>query len=136
MHLPARARQLLLLAALEGSGDLHVLQAIAGGRVDDLAPAEQARLVDIDQGTGRLAFRHPLTDPRSSNSRPSRIAGRRTGRWPSSWPISRSAPPGISVRRPPGPTSRSRRCSKGWRIGSCGGAMPSAPCPRCCVRPN
>ena len=60
-HLPARARQLLLLAALEGSGDLHVLQATAGGRVDDLAPAEQARLVNIDEGTGRLAFRHPLT---------------------------------------------------------------------------
>ena len=59
-QLPAQARQLLLLAALDGSGDLHVLQATAGGRVDDLAPAEQARLVDIDQGTGRLAFRHPL----------------------------------------------------------------------------
>jgi DNA-binding CsgD family transcriptional regulator len=59
-HLPAQARRLLLLAALDGSGDLHVLQATGGGRVDDLAPAEQARLVHVDQGTGRLAFRHPL----------------------------------------------------------------------------
>jgi DNA-binding CsgD family transcriptional regulator len=59
-HLPAQARELLLLAALDGSGDLHVLQAIGSGRIDDLAPAEHAKLVHIDQGTGRLAFRHPL----------------------------------------------------------------------------
>ena len=59
-HLPAQARQLLLLAALDDSGDLHVLQATWSGRIDDLAPAERARLVHIDHGTGRLAFRHPL----------------------------------------------------------------------------
>jgi DNA-binding CsgD family transcriptional regulator len=59
-QLPAQARQLLLLAALDGSGDLHVLQATGNGQIDDLAPAEQAQLVRIDQGTGRLAFRHPL----------------------------------------------------------------------------
>jgi DNA-binding CsgD family transcriptional regulator len=59
-QLPAQARQLLLLAALDGTGDLHVLQATGSGQIDDLAPAEQAQLVQIDQGTGRLAFRHPL----------------------------------------------------------------------------
>jgi DNA-binding CsgD family transcriptional regulator len=60
MDLPARARRLLLLAALDGSGDLHVLQAAGDGWTDDLAQAEQARLARIDESTGRLAFRHPL----------------------------------------------------------------------------
>jgi DNA-binding CsgD family transcriptional regulator len=60
MDLPARARRLLLLAALDGSGDLHVLQAAGDGWTDDLAQAERARLVYVDDGDGRLAFRHPL----------------------------------------------------------------------------
>lgn len=60
--LPARTRYLLLLAVLDGTGDLRVLQAAAGQReIEDLAPAELARLVYVDEGTGRLAFRHPLT---------------------------------------------------------------------------
>jgi DNA-binding CsgD family transcriptional regulator len=60
--LPAPTRYLLLLAALEGSGDLAVLQAAAAGQreIDDLAPAEQAGLVYVEEDTGRLAFRHPL----------------------------------------------------------------------------
>jgi DNA-binding CsgD family transcriptional regulator len=60
MDLPARARRLLLLAALDGSGDLHVLQATGDSWTDNLAQAEQARLARIDESTGRLAFRHPL----------------------------------------------------------------------------
>jgi len=60
--LPAPARWLLLLAVLDGSGDLRVLQAAAGQQqVEDLAPAEQAGLVRVDERTGRLVFRHPLT---------------------------------------------------------------------------
>jgi DNA-binding CsgD family transcriptional regulator len=60
--LPAPARWLLLLAVLDGSGDLRVLQAAAGPqRIEDLAPAEQAGLVRVDDRTGRLVFRHPLT---------------------------------------------------------------------------
>jgi hypothetical protein len=61
--LPERSRWLLLLAALDGTGDLHVLQAAGGGRgaVDSLAPAEQVRLVHVDDHTGKLTFRHPLT---------------------------------------------------------------------------
>jgi DNA-binding CsgD family transcriptional regulator len=60
--LPAPTRYLLLLAALEGSGDLAALQAAAAGQreIDDLAPAEQAGLVYVEEDTGRLAFRHPL----------------------------------------------------------------------------
>lgn len=61
--LPAHTRHLLLLAVLDGTGDLRVLQAAAAGRreVEDLAPAEKVRLVQVDESTGRLAFRHPLT---------------------------------------------------------------------------
>ena len=59
-ELPAGVRRLLLLAALDGFGDLGVLQATGTGWTGDLAQAEQARLARIDEGTGRLAFRHPL----------------------------------------------------------------------------
>ncbi|MFF2660305.1 AAA family ATPase [Kitasatospora sp. NPDC058032] len=63
--LPAAARRLLLLAALEGTGDLGVLQAAArraGSRsgLEDLAPVERERLVQIEEGGQRLRFRHPL----------------------------------------------------------------------------
>ena len=59
--LPAPTRYLLLLAALDGTGDLAVLQAAAARReTDDLAPAERAGLVHVEEDTGKLAFRHPL----------------------------------------------------------------------------
>ena len=59
--LPEPARRLLLLAVLEGSGDVRLLHAAAGQQgIDDLAPAEQAGLVRVSEGTGRLVFRHPL----------------------------------------------------------------------------
>jgi DNA-binding CsgD family transcriptional regulator len=60
--LPAQTRQLLLLMALDGTGDMRILEkgeaSNAGFR--DLAPAEQARLVYVDEATHRLAFHHPL----------------------------------------------------------------------------
>jgi len=59
-ELPGRACRLLLLAALDGSGDLHVLQAAGADWAEDLVQAEKARLARIDDGTGRLVFRHPL----------------------------------------------------------------------------
>ncbi|MGW7541140.1 ATP-binding protein [Streptomyces sp. NPDC054770] len=61
--LPERTRELLLLAVLDGSGGLHILErALGGGDVlAELAPAEQADLVRVDSATGRLVFRHPLT---------------------------------------------------------------------------
>ena len=60
--LPAPARHLLLLAALDGTGGLQTLQSAAPGPrgIDDLAPAERAGLVRVGEDTGRLAFRHPL----------------------------------------------------------------------------
>lgn len=58
-ELPAATRLLLLYAVLDGTGDLAVLTAGTG--MDDLADAERAGLVHVDEVTGRLAFRHPLT---------------------------------------------------------------------------
>jgi DNA-binding CsgD family transcriptional regulator len=59
---PAPTRRLLLLAALEGTGDLHILRSAAAGQhgIGDLASAERAQLVHVDERIGRVAFRHPL----------------------------------------------------------------------------
>ena len=61
-ELPPRTRELLLRLALDGTGDLRVLQegAASNAGFRDLAAAEQARLAYVDQATHRLAFRHPL----------------------------------------------------------------------------
>ena len=55
-------KALLLLASLEGSGDLRVLQAASTtpGGLAELHGAEEARLVSVDTYSNRLAFRHPL----------------------------------------------------------------------------
>ena len=60
--LPPRTRQLLLLMALDGSGDVRVLEAGAAPDAGfrDLAPAERARVAYLDEVTHRLAFHHPL----------------------------------------------------------------------------
>jgi DNA-binding CsgD family transcriptional regulator len=60
--LPDNTRELLLLAALEGSGDLSTLARGTAG-VDVLAavtPAEHSGLVRVEDNTSRLTFRHPL----------------------------------------------------------------------------
>jgi DNA-binding CsgD family transcriptional regulator len=61
--LPDATRKLLLLAVLEGAGDLHILQQVLDtpGSLTGLCPAERAGLVQVDNRTGRLLFRHPLT---------------------------------------------------------------------------
>ncbi|MFF5442118.1 ATP-binding protein [Streptomyces achromogenes] len=60
--LPERSRELLLIAALDGTGDLATIEAAAAGRaaLDDLAPAERSRLVTVSADNRRLSFRHPL----------------------------------------------------------------------------
>jgi DNA-binding CsgD family transcriptional regulator len=59
--LPAATRDLLLLAVLDGSCDLGVLQATTRDQeLRDLWPAEQADLVHVDERSSRLEFRHPL----------------------------------------------------------------------------
>ncbi|QRP42735.1 AAA family ATPase [Amycolatopsis sp. FDAARGOS 1241] len=64
-ELPPQTQRLLLLATLIGSSDLGPLQAAArrlpdDADLDDLAAAERARLVRVDQASHHLSFRHPL----------------------------------------------------------------------------
>ncbi|HEY0935961.1 MAG TPA: LuxR C-terminal-related transcriptional regulator [Trebonia sp.] len=60
--LPAATAYLLLLAGLDGTGDLGLLAAAAAGycEIDDLAAAEQAGLVRVDETAQQLSFVHPL----------------------------------------------------------------------------
>ena len=60
--LPPVTRAILLVAALEGTGDLRVLDAAGGHgyQLDDLAPAERNHLVLTDETLRRVTFRHPL----------------------------------------------------------------------------
>jgi DNA-binding CsgD family transcriptional regulator len=60
--LPAATREVLLLAVLDGTGDLCVLRDDASHRpgVQDLGPAERAGLVEVEEGASRVRFRHPL----------------------------------------------------------------------------
>jgi DNA-binding CsgD family transcriptional regulator len=61
--LPAATRHLLLIAALEDSGDLQVLRRAVAGRshLKHLAAAERAQLIRVDDAAGRVRFRHSLT---------------------------------------------------------------------------
>ncbi|GAA1311579.1 LuxR family transcriptional regulator [Planotetraspora silvatica] len=58
--LPPSARQVLLLLVLDGTGSLPALVAL-GADAAALAPAERAGLVAVEEGAGRVRFRHPLT---------------------------------------------------------------------------
>jgi DNA-binding CsgD family transcriptional regulator len=60
--LPAATRHLLLVAALEGSGNMQIVRRAVTGRcsLKQLAPAERIQLVYVDDVTGRLGFRHSL----------------------------------------------------------------------------
>jgi DNA-binding CsgD family transcriptional regulator len=58
--LPARTRELLLLAALSGPADLHTVAGTADA-LGDLDPALWHGLISIDRVTGRISFRHPLS---------------------------------------------------------------------------
>ena len=60
--LPDRTRHLLLLMALDGTGDARLLDGTAPSepRMEDLALAERHRLAHVDESTHRLVFRHPL----------------------------------------------------------------------------
>lgn len=60
-RLPHATRELLLLLALEGSGDLPTLETASGHEgLDDLQPAERDRLVMVVDGGRVVRFRHPL----------------------------------------------------------------------------
>jgi DNA-binding CsgD family transcriptional regulator len=64
--LPEPTRDTMLLAALESTGDLKVLQAAAAtaeppADISTLASAERLHLVVVDDRAGKVSFRHPLT---------------------------------------------------------------------------
>jgi DNA-binding CsgD family transcriptional regulator len=77
-RLPRPTRRLLLRIALDGTGDVRVLEAEgdSGAGARDLAAAEEARVAYLDDATHRLAFRHPLL--RSTVVELSRPEDRRT----------------------------------------------------------
>jgi len=59
--LPPSVCELLLLAVLDGTGDLRLIRAIAADRAPEgLGPAERAGLVRAEEATAHLTFRHPL----------------------------------------------------------------------------
>lgn len=61
-ELPALTRQVLLLAALDGTGSLTVLERASRADIlHALAPAEAIALVRVDAATLKVSFRHPLT---------------------------------------------------------------------------
>ncbi|TDC36981.1 LuxR family transcriptional regulator [Micromonospora sp. 15K316] len=62
-QLPESCRRLLLLGALDGTGELGVLLTAAGEYdLDDLEPAERDQLVRVHSSTRRFTFRHPLIE--------------------------------------------------------------------------
>jgi hypothetical protein len=58
--LPPRERTLLLMAALEGTGDLAAVLAAGAATADDLAEAEREGFVTVEWDVGRVTFGHPL----------------------------------------------------------------------------
>jgi DNA-binding NarL/FixJ family response regulator len=62
IELPPRTRELLLLIALDGTGDFRVLGAAPerSSWLADFAVAEAAGLAEVDESTHRPVFRHPL----------------------------------------------------------------------------
>ena len=61
-RLPPVTRRLLLLTALDGTGDLRKLRQSWSREewLDGLAPAERQRLITVDTAGSRVTFRHPL----------------------------------------------------------------------------
>ena len=59
-QLRENTRELLLLAALDGSGSLQVIFDASALETSALEPAENLRLIGIDEANRRLWFRHPL----------------------------------------------------------------------------
>jgi DNA-binding CsgD family transcriptional regulator len=59
--LPAATRRALLLAVLDGTGDLRVLRyGEPGSEADALAAADRAQVISIDGAAATVSFRHPL----------------------------------------------------------------------------
>lgn len=61
-ELPPSSRHLLLLAVLDGTGDLSALRSLLPDHVvtEALRDAQETGLIDLDRAKARLDFRHPL----------------------------------------------------------------------------
>ena len=60
-EMPAETRRMLLLSALDSTGDLRTLRTAGrGGNLEDLSRAQRAGLASVDDSTRRVVFRHPL----------------------------------------------------------------------------
>ncbi len=58
----AATRRLLLLAVLDGTGELDVLRSASGDlHLEGLVAAHRAGLIEVEEGSCRIVFRHPLT---------------------------------------------------------------------------
>jgi hypothetical protein len=97
--LPDPARRLLLLAALDGSGELRVLSATGKSWAGDLAPAEQAGWCASMTAPGGWCSATRLSGPPRWSSRRPAIAVRPTGCWPDSGLMSPSGAPGTWAER-------------------------------------
>ena len=81
--LPAPSRQLLLLTVFSGRGELTVLRSAAGPTaLADLAPAERANLVSVDDRARRVQFRTRWPAPPWWPCPRRRSASRPTACWP------------------------------------------------------
>ena len=124
-RLPADTRRLLLLAALEGSGNLAVLASAGGPGLQALGPAERDHLVIVDERVGKVVFRHPMV--KSVVVEESTHDERRTAHavWPRCSPDTSSDAGSTSARQPssrrrrwPRPSRRARtRPSRGDVVG-------------------
>ena len=137
-RLPEPTRRLLLLAVLDGSGDLGVLAAASGpGGLDDLGPAERDHLIVVDDRSGELRFRHPMIKSvvveRSTHDERRAAHLRLAELFAGSTGTARPSPRRGGVRAGRG---RSPPRSRTAPIAPSNAATSSAPSPGCCGRPT
>ena len=130
-ELPAPSRQLLLLMALDGTGELRLLNTTAAGssRLEHLGAAEKSRLAYVDEATRRPSATR-RSGRRWSSSRPAKSVGKRTESSPGCGRIMPTGAPGIWRMPRSDPMSRSPSPWSRRRTRSCGEATGWAPSPR------
>ena len=131
-RLPEPTRRLLLLAVLDGSGNLGVLAAASGpGGLDDLGPAERDHLVVVDDRVGELRFRHPMIKSAVVERTTHDERLRRICVWPSGSRINLNGAAITSPKRLSRRTRRSPPRSRTAPIAPFNAATSWAPSPGC-----
>ena len=126
-RLPSATRELLLAAALEGTGEPAVLDAAGAARfgLDDLDAAEREDLARVDAASQRIVFRHPLIRSavvEVSTAQERRRAHRGLAAVLLDQPERRAR---HLAEAWSSPTSRSPRCSRTRPARSCGAEIPA-----------